>query len=323
MQGSRAIMAAVLVTLSSSNWASAAPKPWPENPRPPLGNNPNPVLGSPVNASPAPIREPQAPRPTLGSNPHQVSGTSTGAKSTAPPPQRQASPPANHSRQNSSNHDRDRRRDDRDRRHSYIPAYVYVPYYDDASMANAGQWWPNEGGQPACQIEPADPPEPRAGANRATNARSNSLAWKFIGYGDVLFAKQEYAQANDRYRKAAHSAPQLGAAWFRQGFALAAVGRCDLAAAAVKRGLKLDPAWPKSNFEIDQLFGANGPAKNAVLDALAAAAMAKPTDSDRLFILGVFLYFDGQNGRATTLFERAEQIAGDNVGHIEAFLEQE
>ena len=51
--------------------------------------------------------------------------------------------------------------------------------------------------------------------------------------------------------------------------------------------------------------------------------MAKPTDADRLFILGVFLYFDGQNGRAATLFERAEQIAGDNVGHIEAFLEQE
>ena len=323
MRAFRAIMAAVLVTLSSGNWASAAPKPWPDNPRPPIGNNLKPVLGSPVQARPAPIREPQAPRPALGNNPHPVSATSTGAKPAAARPQRQASPPANHSRQDSADHDRDRRRDDRDRRHSYVPVYVYVPYYDDVESVNAGQWWPNGGVQPARQIELADPPEPRAGADRATNARSNVLAWKFIGYGDALFAQGKYAEANERYRKAARSAPQLGAAWFRQGFALAAVGRCDLAAAAVKRGLKLDPVWPKSNFEIDQLFGANGQAKNAMLDALAAAAMAKPTDSDRLFILGVFLHFDDQNGRAATLFERAEQVAGDNVGHIEAFLEQE
>jgi tetratricopeptide (TPR) repeat protein len=250
------------------------------------------------------------------------------------------------------NHDRDRR-DDRVRRHSYNPTYVYSPcygygedYYPYAyplpvwysfgpgygpqgvqqfmGLDNAGQPWPDGGvAQAARQADLADPPEPAVAANRATNEKSNAQAWKFIGYGDALFAKQKYAEANDRYRKAARSAPQLGAAWFRQGLALAAVGRCDLAAAAVKRGLKLDPAWPKSNFDLDQIFGPNNPKKDAMLDALAATVTAKPTDPNRLFVLGVCLHFDGQTGRAATLFERAEKIAGNNVGHIEAFLTQE
>jgi tetratricopeptide (TPR) repeat protein len=149
------------------------------------------------------------------------------------------------------------------------------------------------------------------------------MAWKFIGYGDALFAKQKYAEANERYRSAARSAPQLGAAWFREGFALAAVGRCDLAAAAVKRGLKLDPGWPKSDFVLDQLFGPDKMAKNALLDALAGAVMAKPTDPNRLFVLAVCLHFDGQTDRAAMLLDRAEPFVGNNVAHIEAFRDHE
>ncbi len=49
----------------------------------------------------------------------------------------------------------------------------------------------------------------------------------------------------------------------------------------------------------------------------------KPTDADRLFVLGVFLHFDGQANRARTIFERAEKIVGNNVGHIEAFMDND
>ena len=148
------------------------------------------------------------------------------------------------------------------------------------------------------------------------------MASKYIDYGDALFAKQKYVEANDRYRKAARSTPQLAVTWFRQGFALAAIGRCDQAAAAIKRGLKLDPAWPKSNFILDRLFGGNAAAKNACLDAVAAAVKEKPADSDRLFLLGVVLHFDGQDNRAAAAFARAEQTAGNNIGHIEAFMDE-
>ena len=149
------------------------------------------------------------------------------------------------------------------------------------------------------------------------------MASKYIGYGDALFAKQKYVEANQRYRTAARSAPQLASVWFRQGFALAAIGRSDQAAAAIKRGLKLDPAWAKSDFNLDQLFGGNAAAKSACLDALTVAVAAKPTDADRLFVLGVFLHFDGEAQRAAATFAQAEQVAGNNLGHIAAFRSEE
>ena len=101
------------------------------------------------------------------------------------------------------------------------------------------------------------------------------------------------------------------------------MGRYDLAVGAVKRGLKLEPAWPKSDFNVDTLFAANAQTKNACLAAIDKAVLAKPTDPNRLFALGVYLHFDGQADRAAQMFDRAEQIAGNNVAHIEAFLTEE
>jgi tetratricopeptide (TPR) repeat protein len=190
-------------------------------------------------------------------------------------------------------------------------------------MADAERPRPNGGAAMAEQLAADDPPEPKARVDRSNNARANELASKYIGYGDALFAKQKYVEANDRYRQAARSAPQVATVWFREGFALAAMGRCDQAAAAMKRGLALDPAWPTSKFDVAQLFGGNAAAKNARLDALAAAVKDKPADADRLFVLGVFLHFDGQPDRARTIFERAEKIVGNNVGHIEAFMDDD
>jgi tetratricopeptide (TPR) repeat protein len=215
-----------------------------------------------------------------------------------------------------------------------VPYYGYGDYYPYGYSFGPGYWpdetapytGPDDGEGPLADGGKAwqpDPPEPKAGANRGTSARAKETAWKYIGYGDALFGKQKYAQANDRYRTAARSASQLGAPLFRQGLALAATGRCDLAAAALKKGLKLDPTWPKSDFTLEQVVGPDKGAKKALLDALAAAVEAKPADADRMFVLGVFLHFDGQLDRAATFFERAEKIAGDNVGHIEAFLEPE
>ena len=80
----------------------------------------------------------------------------------------------------------------------------------------------------------AGPLERKARAERVNHARQDELAAKHIDYGDTLFAKQKYAEANDCYRQAAHNAPQLATAWFRQGLALAALGHCDSAADKIK-----------------------------------------------------------------------------------------
>jgi hypothetical protein len=320
MRVSRAIGVMVLVAIFGGNWALAATKSATERVRQPLGNNPHPVVWSSTRPRPA-----------------------------TPPPQRRTTPARNPGR-NVSHHDGDRHHGGHNYHGWYGRPGVYVPYYWDyypyasygywpsfdsfgfgsveqeevplRDIDNAEQPWPN-GGVAAAEPPPAaDPPEPKARADRATSARQDELASKYIGYGDALFAKQKYAEANERYRNAARSAPQAAAAWFRQGFALVAMGRYDQAATTIKRGLKLDSAWAKSNFDLDQLFGGNAAAKNACIDALAAAVAGKPADANRLYVLGVLLHFDGQANRAAAIFARAEQAAGHNVGHIAAFLDE-
>ena len=58
-------------------------------------------------------------------------------------------------------------------------------------------------------VEDDDGLEPKRGAERGTNPQALTRAGKFISYGDARFAKQEYLDANQRYRAASQSAPQL------------------------------------------------------------------------------------------------------------------
>ena len=154
---------------------------------------------------------------------------------------------------------------------------------------------------------------------RGTNRQSLDLAWRFIGFGDAHFENQKYLDANQRYRKATQAAPQLADARFRHGCALIALGRYDAAAKAIKRGLALDPDWPKSNFKVDDLYGRNQMAKKAHLDVLAKEAGKDPNNADLLFLVGVFLHFDGQPQRAKVFFQKAAQLAAGDDAHIRAF----
>lgn len=311
MRAFRAIATLVLAAVLGSGWAAAATKSATERVPQPLGNNPHPVIWSST----------QPRRPT-------------------PPPQPPCAPPRVPDR-HPWRHDGDRHHDCHARPGVCAPYYWYYPYcnygygpsWDSLGLGAAAQDampmaedndvrqpWPNRGDAAVDPPLVDDPQLAKTRAKQAASERQNELASKNIGYGDALFAKQKYAEANQRYRTAARSAPQLASAWFRQGFALAAIGRSDQAAVAIKRGLKLDPAWAKSDFDLDQLFGGNAAAKRACLDALTAAVAAKPTDADRLFVLGVVLHFDGEAQRAAATFAQAEQLAGNNLGHIAAFV---
>lgn len=153
-----------------------------------------------------------------------------------------------------------------------------------------------------------------------TNAESVATGRKFIAYGDAQFAEQQYGQAHLRYKKAAQAAPQLAQAYLRQGWALVASGRYELAMAAFKKGLELDPDWPASDFRLDELYGPNRMAKTAHVDALAAAAAEEPDNPDLLFLVGVFLFFDGQPHRARPFFERITRLPPGEGVPIGGFL---
>lgn len=155
---------------------------------------------------------------------------------------------------------------------------------------------------------------------RVANAETRGLAWRFITFGDVHFANNKSGEAYQRYRKAAEIVPELADAYFRQGFALVGTGRYELAAKSLRRGLALEPAWPRSGFRMGDLYAGNQPAKSAHLEALAVASEKDPNNADLLFLLGVFLHFDGQRTRAALFFERAAQLAGQ-ADYLKGFLD--
>jgi len=156
---------------------------------------------------------------------------------------------------------------------------------------------------------------------RASNAETRGLAWRFVTFGDIHFANERFADAYQRYRKAAEIVPELAEAYFRQGFALVGSGRYELAAKAFKRGLALDPAWPRAAFRLAELYNANPQTKEAHLEALATASEKEPNNADLLFLLGVYLFFDGHRDRAAPFFERTAQLIGP-ADYLRGFLAQ-
>ncbi|MBW3597394.1 MAG: hypothetical protein KY475_08975 [Planctomycetes bacterium] len=175
---------------------------------------------------------------------------------------------------------------------------------------------------PPAVVAPADPaaealPAPKV---RESNLAARERAQHFLAAGDRLFREQKHHDALQRYKTAAEAAPDVADAYFRQGFALVATNRYDLAADGFRRGLALEPSWAESLFRLDELYGDADLAKQAHLDALARAALDNPNDADLMFVLGVFLHFDGQADRARRFFVRARELAGDAAPHLDGFL---
>lgn len=175
--------------------------------------------------------------------------------------------------------------------------------------------------------QPFAPPDAEAARNRealanrrATNAEAVALGQRFMHTGDEYFRNGRYSLAMDRYRSAAQASPRVADVYFRQGFALIALGRFESAAKAIKRGLDLQPEWPRSPFRLTDLYGEREKEKGAHLEAIAKTADAKGATSDLLFLIGLSLYFDGKPDRASPFFQRAGQLAGGNTTYLDAFL---
>jgi tetratricopeptide (TPR) repeat protein len=316
MRASLAIAtAAVLAAISWPSPASAEHKKQPNKPQPPIGAKPHPVAANPRR--PAPARSSAPPRKTAsaGQRPDRHDELARRGEHVYP-------------------HGHSVYYDDDwiGFRYPYYDAYPYgygsyyygyPNYYYSESVPDCDSAGPAFGpqiGHNGVPPPPGDEPEPKKGANRSANVRSSASAWKSIGYGDAMFAKRRYAEAADRYRRASDAAPQLAEAWFRRAFALTAIHRYDLAVDYVKRGLRLDPKWPKIAFDGKDTLWTDAEAKKEYFATLAKLAADNPADSDILFLVGVHFHIDGQEVQAKKYFNRALRIAGANAEHIEAFL---
>ena len=163
-----------------------------------------------------------------------------------------------------------------------------------------------------------EPAEPKA-ANRAAGGKAMELAWKFISFGDAHFGNQKFSDALERYRRATRECPKLADGWFRQGFALAAQGKYEQAAKAMRRGLEEKPDWASTNFRLDEIYRDSAADKKDHIDEMVKASEAAPTNGDVAFIVGVHLYCDGKADQAAAYFRRAAQISG-NDAEVKSFL---
>jgi hypothetical protein len=208
-----------------------------------------------------------------------------------------------------------------------VPYYYPVPVFVPALPAygpQAVQGFLGMGGggaaAPAAGDGGGDEPPPARVLDRRLNANGNAKAWKLIGGGDALFAKAKYVVAGDYYRRATSAMPLLADAWIRRALAQVAIGNYDLAIVSVKRGLKADPAWPKTRFDGVESLWTNDEAKKQYFAKLVKLAAEKPADADVQFLVGLHFHIDGQEEPAQKYFARAQRLAGDGAEHIEAFV---
>ncbi len=166
----------------------------------------------------------------------------------------------------------------------------------------------------------AEPHAPAKPVVRESNLEARRRAGHFMTLGDSLFREQRHHDALQQYKKAAEIASDLTEAYFRQGHALVATSRYELAAAAFKRGATIAPDWQRHGFHLDDLYGDTRVAKISHVETLAAAVLAAPNNADLMFVLGVFLYYDGQPDRAQKFFQRAAELSAADVAHLEHFL---
>ncbi|PHR99103.1 MAG: hypothetical protein COA78_25380 [Blastopirellula sp.] len=156
---------------------------------------------------------------------------------------------------------------------------------------------------------------------RTSNSESLERGKRFIEYGDNLFKQQRIQEALGRYKSAESAAPDLAEAHFRKAIAYLATNRSDYALSSIKRGIFLDPGYVQSGFKIDDLYQNNTLAKSAMLDTLARRALDDPQNAEHMFLVGVVIYFDGQEQTAEKYFARAASLSpGADHSYIAAFM---
>jgi tetratricopeptide (TPR) repeat protein len=215
-------------------------------------------------------------------------------------------------------------------------SYYLPPVYQPAELAYGPQAMQRFAGPPAVDpfggvpgglaaprvatklVEPK--PEEARPAVRVSNLEARRRAVKFIESGDELFRAQRYHEALQKYKSAAEAAPDVAEVYFRQGHALTATARYELAAAAFKRGAAIGPEWAESVFRLDSIYGDAEIAKTSHLENLAHAVLEKPADGDLVFVLAMFLHYDGDSSRAVRLFQRVVDLAGKDVPYVRPFL---
>ncbi len=166
------------------------------------------------------------------------------------------------------------------------------------------------------EVDVASTVRPVSASSRAGKERSR----QFQAEGDRLLHDGQFVKGYLRYLEAQREAEDRADVYFRQAFALVAMGRHSHAVMKMKRGLQVDSTWPKNAASLDAVYGVeNVVHKTEYLQRVADWANANVRDADRLFLMGVMLYCD-EDPRAAEFLRSASKLSGGQGTHLQAFL---
>ena len=138
--------------------------------------------------------------------------------------------------------------------------------------------------------------------------------------GDQRLRQQKWSEARAAYRSSVDVAPDRAEAHLRLGLCLVAIQRYDSAVHEFKRALFLDPSISEQKSIIKPLFGPDSQLVRAsIFSKLTDWVHEDYRDSDRLFLMGTMLQFEGDS-RAVEFFEGAQRMKRNgDASHLALF----
>lgn len=156
---------------------------------------------------------------------------------------------------------------------------------------------------------------------RESSSDARRRATAYVELGDKLFRRGQTRDALAQYKLAATAAPDLGSPYYRQAITSVALRRYDDAVALLRRAVQVDPRFVRSEFCLDLLYGERQVAKADDQEQLAAAALARSSQPELFYLVGVLLHFDGDLARAQKFLAHAWRLRGDRPSEeIATFL---
>lgn len=140
---------------------------------------------------------------------------------------------------------------------------------------------------------------------------------RYVEIGDRFFNRQQYESALEQYKLAAVATPDMALPLIRQTIAYVATRRFDSAIKTCRRAVEVEPEYVHSGFQLSALYGENLAPKNSHLETLASRALDNSEDAVPILLLGVMVYFDGDQQRADRFFRAAAPI----IGHADSIIE--
>jgi tetratricopeptide (TPR) repeat protein len=178
--------------------------------------------------------------------------------------------------------------------------------------------------QPAAPINPPPPkmpaPQPQPALAPIPEMDKKAEAARLIKLGKEAFADEEHGRAAERFQQASRLQPDNTEALFLLAQAQFALGKYREAVVSIYAGMKLQPDWPTSKFDLRGLY-ANNPAELIEqLNTLRQAVAANPEEPALMFLYGYQLWFLGRQDEAKTFFQKARPLVSDSKP-IDQFLQ--